>query len=74
MITVYPTLRQHIRDHKTTMGELAAVLNVSRFSLHLKLLGIKRWKFTEAVKICCFFRTHDVERLFSKKSVLFVRK
>ena len=69
MITVYPVLRQYMREHKTTLRELAAITNMNTFTLCLKMWGIKRWKLTEAVSICCFFHTPDAERLFSKKAV-----
>lgn len=67
MITVYPVLRQYMRENKTSLRELAAITNSNIFTLTLKLWGMKRWNLTEAVCICCFFRTHDAERLFSKK-------
>ena len=34
------------------------------FIFHLKMLGIKRWTLTDAVKICGFFRCPDTEHLF----------
>lgn len=67
MITCYPVLSQLMRNRGTTYKELAAVANVDILSLHLKMLGIKRWKLTETVRICCFFHTHDVEHLFDKQ-------
>jgi hypothetical protein len=74
MITVYPMLRQQMQKHHTTFKELAAVAGVNTISLYLKMWGIKRWKLTEALRICCFFRYHDAEHLFSTERVLFVRK
>lgn len=68
MITVYPVLRQRMRDQNMGLKELAAVANVNTFTLCLKMWGIKRWTLTEAVSICCFFRTQDVERLFCTKT------
>ncbi len=73
MITAYPVLRQHIRDRGVSLKELANVAETNIIALSLKLLGIKRWKLTEAVKICCFFNTPDAERLFRKKLYLSVR-
>lgn len=67
MITVYPVLRQSMREHNTTLRELAAITNINIITLCLKMWGIKRWKLTEAVSICCFFNSSDAERLFSKK-------
>lgn len=64
MITVYPVLRQRMIEHGITFKELATIANVSRITLFLKMLGIKRWKLTEALNICCFFNTHDIEHLF----------
>lgn len=73
MITVYPVLCQYMRTHDISCGELAAVANVNVVSLFLKMCGIKRWKLTEVVSICCFFRTHDAEHLFEKRLFGFVR-
>lgn len=67
MITVFPVLRQYMQKHGTTLKELAAITKLNIFTLCLKMWGIKRWKLTEAVSICCFFHTSDVEHLFSKK-------
>lgn len=67
MITCYPILRQRMREHRTTYEDLAAVANLNIVTLHLKMLGIKRWKLTEVLRICCFFRTQDAEHLFYKK-------
>lgn len=72
MVTCYPILRQHMLATGTTYSELASIANVSIVTLHLKMLGIKRWKLTEALRICCFFHTQDAEHLF-RKSVRFVR-
>lgn len=75
MITVYPILRQQMKQHGVTSKDLAAITKMSRVTLYLKLCGIKRWKLTEVLNICCFFRTHDAEHLFVKKSLFdFVRK
>lgn len=67
MVTCYPILRQRMIEFGTTYEELAAVANINIVSLHMKMLGMKRWKLTEALRICCFFRTHDVEHLFYKR-------
>lgn len=69
MISVYPVLSQHIKDHGITLKELAAVANLNRLTLCMRLWGIKRWNLTEAVSICCFFNTHDVEQMFHRKSL-----
>lgn len=69
MKTVYPVLYEKMREHDISFEELAAVINVNRFTFLLKMLGIKQWKLTEVVSICCFFRTHNVEHLFCKKSI-----
>lgn len=71
MITVYPALRQQMRDHDITLKELSAIANINRVSLCLKLWGIKRWKLTEALRICCFFRTPNAEHLFQKRNFSF---
>lgn len=69
MLSVYPVLSQLMREHGVTRKELAAVTNLNRLTLYLRLWGIKRWKLTEAVSICCFFNTHDVEHLFHQKKL-----
>jgi DNA-binding XRE family transcriptional regulator len=71
MITCYPVLRQQMIENGTTLKDLAAVAGVSLSALRLKMWGIKRWKLTEAVSICCFFHTQEVEHLF-RKSRFFV--
>ena len=74
MIPVYPVLRQQMRDHDMTFSELAAVADINKISLYLKMWGIKRWKLTEALRICCFFRTPNAEHLFQKRNSRFVRE
>ncbi len=64
MITVYPVLRQRMKEQRVTYKELAAVTGDSRIVLQLKMWGIKRWKLTDVVRICGFFRTPDAEHLF----------
>ena len=71
MITVYPILRQQMRKHNTTIKDLAVLTGENIISIYLKMWGIKRWKLTEAVKICCFFHHQDVEHLFSKRGCSF---
>lgn len=71
MITCFPILRQHMRECGTTYSELAAVANISILEVYLKMLGLKRWKLTEVSRICCFFRSPDVEHLF-RKTICFV--
>lgn len=66
MVTVYPVLRQYMRENKTSLKDLTVITKLNRFSLCLRLLGIKRWKLTEAVSICCFFNNPNVEHLFSR--------
>jgi hypothetical protein len=60
-----------MREYGVTPKELAAVANVNILTIYLSLWGIRRWKLTETVNICCFFRTADAERLFQKGSVRF---
>ena len=64
MITVYPVLRQRMREHGVSYRELATIAQTTVLSFYLKMWGIKRWTLTEAVRICGFFRTPDVEHLF----------
>lgn len=71
MLTCYPALREKMNECGTTYKELAAILGVSATTLYLKMLGLKRWKLTEVLKICCFFRTQDAEHLFQKSFVHF---
>ena len=73
MIVVYPLLRQLMRASGTSYTKMASVANIPVFMLHLKMMGLKRWKLTEVLRICCFFRTSDTERLFQKRFVWFVR-
>ena len=68
-MSVYPVLSQLMREHGVTRKELAAVANLNRLTLYLRLWGIKRWKLTEAVSICCFFNTQDVEQMFHRASL-----
>jgi hypothetical protein len=62
-----------MQENGTTYGELAAILETSLFDLYLKILGIRQWKLTDTVRICCFFNTPDCEQLFRKNLVFFVR-
>ena len=71
MLSVYPHLCQQIRAHGVSLRELAAVANVNIITLCLSLCGLRRWKLTEAVSICCFFRNPNAEHLFRKESVRF---
>ena len=64
MIALYPVLRQYIKRTGVSWAELAAVTGTSFFIFHLKMLGIKRWTLTDAVKICGFFNCPNAERLF----------
>ena len=74
MITVYPVLRQYMKERNTTLRELAMVADVNMIALRLKMCGLKRWKLTEVLRICCFFHTNNAERLFSRGKCAFVRK
>lgn len=69
MVGVYPVLSQYMKDHGITSKELATVANISRLTFYMKMWGIKRWTLTEAVSICCFFNTHEVEHLFHQEKV-----
>ena len=67
MITVYPTLRQLMRNRGISYKELADIANISKAKCCLSLWGIRRWKLTESVNICCFFNTPNVEQVFVRK-------
>lgn len=67
MITVYPVLRQYMEKQDVSIRELAAIVGIKKVDLYLKMCGIKRWKLTEVLRICCFFRTPDAEHLFVRK-------
>ena len=67
MIILYPVLRQHMREKKMNWAKMAAVAGINIFTFHLRMLGIRRWKLTEVLNICCFFRTPDAEHLFVRK-------
>ena len=64
MITLYPVLRQQIKQTGVSWRELAAATGMNSFVFHLKIWGIKRWTFTDAVKICGFFSNPNAEHLF----------
>ena len=64
MITTHPVLRQYMRENAVSWTQMAAVAGMDTFTFHLKMWGIKRWKLTESVRICCFFRCPDAEHLF----------
>ena len=64
MITVYPILRQRMKEQGVKSKELAAVASVSIVEFYLKMLGVKQWKMTEVLNICCFFRYPNAEHLF----------
>lgn len=68
MITYYPILRQQMKERRINFIDLARVTKTSIASIHLKMLGLKRWKLTEVLRICCFFNTPDAEHLFQKGS------
>ena len=67
MITVYPVLRQYMEEQGVSIRELSVIAEIKIFDLYLKMWGIKRWKLTEVLRICCFFRTPDAEHLFVRK-------
>ena len=64
MIPAYPNLRQLMRRENVSYKELSNVAGMSKTAFCLSLWGFRRWKFTEAVKICCFFQTENIERVF----------
>ena len=64
MITLFPNLRQRIKETGVSWADVAAAMEISTFVFHLKMWGIKRWTVTDAVKLCGFFRTPDAEHLF----------
>lgn len=69
MITVYPVLRQRMTEHGVSCGELATIAGITVFEVYLRLWGLKRWKLPESVRVCCFFRTPDVEHLFVRNRI-----
>lgn len=73
-MTCYPILLHKMVEMGTTYRELATVADINTVTLYLKMVGIKRWKLAEAVKICCFFRTSETEHLFYKKFCLVCTK
>lgn len=64
MITLFPNLRQRIKEKEVSWFDVAAAADMSLFVLHLKMFGIKRWTITDAVRLCGFFHTPDAEHLF----------
>ena len=73
MITRYPNLCYHLLKNGVSYRELARITETSTIAIHLKMLGLKRWKLTEVLRICCFFRSPDAERMFRQRRVSFVR-
>lgn len=67
MITLYPELRQHMKQAGVSWAEMSAVTGMSSFVFHLKMWGLKRWSLTDVVRICGFFRCPDAEHLFVRK-------
>ena len=67
MLTVYPILGQRMNEHGISCKELASIAGMSRFSLYLTMWGIRKWRLTEAVKICAFFKTPNAEKVFVRK-------
>lgn len=67
MITVYPVLRQRMKEHGVSSRKLAAALGIPKVAFDLKMMGIMQWSLTEAVNICCFFSIPDAEHLFVRK-------
>lgn len=68
MITVYPVLRQRMKDYDVSYKELAAVAQMTVLNLYLKMWGIKRWTLTDVVRLCGFFNTPDAEHLFVRNN------
>ena len=64
MITVYPVLRQRIKETGVSWFDIAKATEMNLFVLHLKMLGIRGWTLTDVVRLCAFFRTPDAEHLF----------
>ena len=67
MITVYPVLRQRMKEHGVSAKELSAATGIPKVAFYLKMMGIMQWKLTDAVNICCFFSIPDTEHLFVRK-------
>ena len=67
MITVYPVLRQRMKEHGVSCRELAAATGIPLVAFYLKMLGTMQWSLTDAVNICCFFSNPDPEHLFVRK-------
>ena len=64
MITLFPNLRQRIKQTGVSWAEVAAVAGISSFTFHMKMWGIKGWTLTDGVRLCAFFHTPDAEHLF----------
>lgn len=74
MRTIYPVLQEHISKHGTSFRELATITNSNIISLCLKMWGLKRWKLTDVVSICCFFNNPNAEHLFCRGKDAFVQE
>lgn len=60
-------LKRKMRECGTTSRELAAVTGITTFGVYLRLWGLKPWKLTEVLRICCFYNTTQAETLFVRE-------
>lgn len=67
---MYPVLRKRMKEQGISSKELAAVIGVSRITFYLKLWGITKWSLPEAIMVCCYFNTPDVEQLFLRNNII----
>ena len=64
MINVYPMLRQYMIDNYVTYKELAVIAGISEIKIRLSLCGLRRWRMVEAIKICQYFQTNKIDKMF----------
>ena len=64
LVVVYPNLYQKMLDYGVSNLELAELLRVDIEVILDKMRGVTPWYLHEAVHICMYFDTSDVENLF----------
>ena len=66
-MALFPNLRRQIKQVGVSWVDVAAAGKMNIFDLHLKMLGLRRWTITDAVRLCGFLRSPDPEHLFVRK-------
>ena len=64
MESVYPNLSDMMIKCGTTYSDLAHLIFVAEDVISQKMKGLIPWSLTEALSICFYFHTSDVDFLF----------